>query len=210
VLFRLGVTILLGHAKIDDVDDIGGFGAWSADEEIVRFDISVDEVLFVNRLYPRKLEAVSKLNLAQNDHNTNHLFCNHDDGFNRKLPIAVVEEVLQTRSEQIDDQNVVQALLAKVVDIRNTRWAMSVTVKQTRKWAAIWHARLVLFHEQEVLDVLQVTHGPLIVGRSEGQGCLQTRVGMHVKECIDLRHPTRILYVRYSSLSCGASLFRGS
>jgi hypothetical protein len=52
VLFRLGVTILLGHAKIDDVDDIGGFGARSADEEIVRFDISVDEVLFVDRLYP--------------------------------------------------------------------------------------------------------------------------------------------------------------
>lgn len=31
-----------------------------------------------------------------------------------------------------------------------------------------------------------------------------------VNRCHNLRHPTRILYVRYSSRSWGASLFRGS
>lgn len=50
VLLGLGVSVLLGHAEIDDVDHIGRFGAGAADQEIVGLDVSVDEVLFVNRL----------------------------------------------------------------------------------------------------------------------------------------------------------------
>jgi len=41
MLLGLGVTILLGHAKVDDVDNIGGLGAGAADEEVVRFDVAV-------------------------------------------------------------------------------------------------------------------------------------------------------------------------
>ena len=50
VLFGLWVSVLLGHAEIDHVDDICGFGVWSADEEIVGFDVAVDEVFFVDGL----------------------------------------------------------------------------------------------------------------------------------------------------------------
>lgn len=56
MLLRLGVSVLLGHAKVDDVDNIGGLGGRSADEEIVRFDVSVDHVLLVDGLDSRELE----------------------------------------------------------------------------------------------------------------------------------------------------------
>lgn len=61
VLFCFGISVLFGHAKVDDVNDIGSFGAWSANEKVVRLDIAVDKVLFVNGLNAEK-----------------HLLCNHD------------------------------------------------------------------------------------------------------------------------------------
>ena len=51
MLFRLWIPVLLRHPEIYHMDRIGSFGVWSADEEIVRFDIPVYEVLFVYNLY---------------------------------------------------------------------------------------------------------------------------------------------------------------
>jgi hypothetical protein len=55
VLLRLGIAVLLGHAKVDNVDDIGALGAWTADEEVVGLDVTVDEVLLVDGLDTRQL-----------------------------------------------------------------------------------------------------------------------------------------------------------
>src|SRR5882762_7226145 len=72
VLFRLGITILLRHTEIDNVDNcmqnmiiptptyskvltIRAFRARATNEKVVRFYVPIDEVLFVNRLYTRKL-----------------------------------------------------------------------------------------------------------------------------------------------------------
>jgi hypothetical protein len=55
VLFGLGVAVLLGHAEVDDVNSVGALGAGTTDEKVVGFDITVDEVLFVDRLYPSEL-----------------------------------------------------------------------------------------------------------------------------------------------------------
>lgn len=46
-----------------------------------------------------------------------HLFSNHDDGLGRKSPVADVKEIFQRWSKEVDDENVVQAFLAKVIDI---------------------------------------------------------------------------------------------
>lgn len=51
VLLCLGVAILFGHAKIDYMDDVGSLCARLTDEEVVRFDITVDEVLLVDCLH---------------------------------------------------------------------------------------------------------------------------------------------------------------
>jgi hypothetical protein len=44
----------------------------------------------------------------------------HATSLDRKLAAAHVEQVLEGRSEEVDDENVVQALLAKVVDLGDT------------------------------------------------------------------------------------------
>jgi hypothetical protein len=68
----------------------------------------------------------------------------------------MVEEVFQTGTEQVDDQDVVQAFLTKVVDVGNPGYT----------------------HNSANLFFLFIRRGD-----------------------INLRHPTRILYVRYSSRS---------
>lgn len=55
MLLCLWVAVLFGHAEINDPDCVGAFGARSTNEEIVRFDISVDEVLFMYCLYASEL-----------------------------------------------------------------------------------------------------------------------------------------------------------
>jgi hypothetical protein len=51
---------------------------------------------------------------------TYHLLCNHYNGLDGEFPVAVIEQVLQAGPEQVNDQDVVKAFLAKVVDIGNT------------------------------------------------------------------------------------------
>lgn len=57
VLLGLGISVLLGHAKVNYVNHVGSLGAWSSDEEVVRFDIPVDQILFVDCLDTRKLQC---------------------------------------------------------------------------------------------------------------------------------------------------------
>jgi hypothetical protein len=102
VLLGLGVSVLLGHAEIDHVDDIGCLSTRSSNQEVVRLDITVDEVLFVYRLDSRK-----------------HLLGDHDNSLDCESASAVVEKIFQRRAEQVDDQDVMQTLLSKVVDIGN-------------------------------------------------------------------------------------------
>jgi len=153
VLLGLRIPILLGHAKVDNVDDIGGFGARAPNEEIVRLDVSVDQVLLVDRLNPGELQGtlVSAADQETMDTTTHHLLCNHHCGLDGESPVAVVKEILETGAEQVDDEDVVQTLLAKVVDIGDAGYGSQHLLHRT------------------------------------GRG--------------HLRHPTRILYVRYSSRS---------
>ena len=121
VLLRLGVAVLLGHAEVDNVDDICRLGAGPADQEVVGLDVAVDQVLFVNRLDTRQLQLQSDIEgPAEIAGCTYHLLGHHADRLEAEPPVAVVKEVFQRRAEQVDDQDVVQAFLAKVIDIGNT------------------------------------------------------------------------------------------
>lgn len=55
MLLCFRVTVLLGHSKIDNVNNIGSLGTRSSDEEIIRFDITVYEVPLMDSLNPRQL-----------------------------------------------------------------------------------------------------------------------------------------------------------
>lgn len=52
VFFGLGVDVLFGQAKVNDVDNVFLFVPLSSDEEVFRFYVSVDEVLGVHVLHP--------------------------------------------------------------------------------------------------------------------------------------------------------------
>ena len=58
MLLGLGVAVLLRHAKVDNVDNVGALGARATDQEIVRLDITIDEILLVDGLNSRQLENV--------------------------------------------------------------------------------------------------------------------------------------------------------
>lgn len=55
-----------------------------------------------------------------------HLLRNHHNGLCRESSTTVVKQVFKRWSKEINDEDVVEALLAKVIDIRNTRYSMSV------------------------------------------------------------------------------------
>ena len=78
MLFCLWVPILFGHAEVDNVDDICRFRVGSTYQKVVRLDVSIDEVLLVNRLDSGKL-----LKLVTNQHQdaqSHHLLRNHHHG----------------------------------------------------------------------------------------------------------------------------------
>ena len=51
-----------------------------------------------------------------------HLLGDHDDSLDGESAVAVVEEVLQGRTQQVNNKNVVEAFLAKVIDLGNTSY----------------------------------------------------------------------------------------
>lgn len=60
VLLRLGIPILLRHSKIYDMHDVRRFSSGSTYQEVVRLDISVNQVLVVYSLDSCKLKRHEK------------------------------------------------------------------------------------------------------------------------------------------------------
>ena len=60
---------------------------------------------------------------------TYHLVGEHEDGFETKLALAVVEEILKTRPEQVDNHDVVVALDAEPVHIWDTNYSAKKEIK---------------------------------------------------------------------------------
>jgi ABC-type transporter Mla MlaB component len=58
----------------------------------------------------------------------------HDNRLDGELPVAVVEQVLQAGAEKVNNEDVVQALLAKVVNIRDAGWAMLARAGEAAWW----------------------------------------------------------------------------
>ena len=53
-----------------------------------------------------------------------HLLCSHANGLDSKLSCTHVEEVLQTGAQEVNHENVVEALLSNVVDLRNSSYGV--------------------------------------------------------------------------------------
>ena len=96
----LGIAVLLGQTKVDDIDLVAALA--NAHEEVVGLDIAVDEGLGVD-----VLDAGDEL------------VGEEQDGLQRELAVAEVEEILEGGTEQVEDHGVVVALGAEPAHERN-------------------------------------------------------------------------------------------
>lgn len=72
VFFSLWVDVFFGQAKVDDVDDVVLFVPLPADEKVLRFDVSVDEVFRVHILHPRDLGRAEGTDTKQTNYRSSH------------------------------------------------------------------------------------------------------------------------------------------
>ena len=107
VLARLGVSVALSQAEVDHVDDVLLLAM--ANEEVVRLHVAMNKVVIVQELQ-----------------SLDHLVSYHERCFHCELPLAEVEGILQTRSEQVHDHRVVISLDAEPVYARDARCSLKV------------------------------------------------------------------------------------
>lgn len=88
---RLGVAVLLGQTKVNDIDLVATLA--DAHQEVVRLDVTVDERFGVDVLDAR-----------------DELVGQQEDGLERELAVAEVEEILQTGAEKVKNHGIVVAL----------------------------------------------------------------------------------------------------
>ena len=97
----VGIAVLLGKAEVDDIHNIGA--VLNSNDEVVRLDVAVDEVPVVD-----ELETSEKLD-AQ-----------HHRRLHSELPSTVVEEILQTRTQEIHHDNGVVTDRCLDIDLGNS------------------------------------------------------------------------------------------
>lgn len=90
----LWVTVLLGQTKINHVDLVATLS--DAHEEVVGLDITVDERLGVD-VFDTRDELIGE----------------EQDSLERELPVAEVEQILETGAEEIKDHGIVVTLCSE-------------------------------------------------------------------------------------------------
>jgi hypothetical protein len=101
VQVSLGVTVLLGETEIDNVDLVATLA--NTHQEIVRLNVTVDKVARVDVL-----------------DTGDQLIGKEQDGLQRELAVAEVEQVLKRGTKEIEDHGVVVALSAEPSDERHS------------------------------------------------------------------------------------------
>ena len=104
------VPVLLGQTEVDHEQLVAV--APNPHQEIVWFDVPMDEVLVVDVLDP-----------------PNHLVSQHEDGLHGESPRAEVEEIFEARAKQVHHQHVVVALYTKPPNMRDTHASLKTSDK---------------------------------------------------------------------------------
>ena len=106
----LGVAETFGQTEINNVYVVLLLA--NTDKEIVRLDISMQEV-----------SRVHKLNTLE------HLVGEHKHCFQREFTLAIVKQVLKTRPQQINHHDIVVTFDAEPVDVRDTDYSNGKNTK---------------------------------------------------------------------------------
>jgi hypothetical protein len=143
----LWVTVLLGQTEINDIDLVATLA--NTHQEVVRLDITVDEGLGVDVLNARD-ELIGK----------------EEDGLQGELAVAEVEEILQTRAEEIKNHSIVVTLGTEPAD----KWDTDTTSKGLVDTSLIFELRMLglytleldgdFFTRDDVGSEVDVTEGP--------------------------------------------------
>jgi hypothetical protein len=143
VLLSLGIPVLLGHTKIDHMnywDIVSTKGTWRTPVHSPLAPLvpgrPIKKLSGLMSRYIRFFSCIVctrdscklgeprtiRLSLITKRKGTrpHHLSCSHADGLYRELPPAHIEKIFETGSKEVDDQDVVQTFLAKVVDLRDS------------------------------------------------------------------------------------------
>ena len=104
------VPVLLGQTEVDHKQLVTM--APDPHQEVVWFDVPMDEILVVDVLDP-----------------PNHLVCQHEDGLHGKSPRAEVEEIFEARAKQVHHQHIVVALYTKPPNMRDTHASLKTSDK---------------------------------------------------------------------------------
>lgn len=97
---RLGVTVLLGKTKVDNIDLVATLA--DTHEEVVGLDVTVDEGFGVDVLDAR-----------------DELVRQQEDSLERELAVAEVEQILQTGAEEVQHHGVVVTFRSEPTDERD-------------------------------------------------------------------------------------------
>ena len=118
VKVSLGVAVLLGETEVDDVDLVAALA--NTHQEVVGFDITVDEVAGVDVLNTGNLQAAIINTFAKIPKDTYQLVGEEEYSLKAKLAIAEVEKVFEGRAEEVEHHGIVIALGTKPPNEGNT------------------------------------------------------------------------------------------
>ena len=110
MLPTLGIPVPFGQAEVNDVNVM--LSLPDSNQEVVWLDIPVQEQSRVDVLDPLY-----------------HLISKHKHSLQRELPLAVVEQILQTRSQQVHDHHRVVSLNSEPMHLRDPHSIMQYFVK---------------------------------------------------------------------------------
>jgi len=110
VLKGSGVTVSLGKTEIDTVDKVA-VSAATVRDKVGGFDITVDQVAGMHEFHAFK-----------------HLVGDHENGLEGESTAALVELILEGRTEEIHNHEVVRILGSEVVDLGESGSILQFTV----------------------------------------------------------------------------------
>ena len=102
VLVGLRVDVGLGQAEVNDVYNMLTACRVPADEEVLRLDVAVDQVLGMHVLHAGK-----------------QLNCDHEHGLERELAVAQVKQIFQRGTQEFENKRVVARAWSEVIDLRH-------------------------------------------------------------------------------------------
>jgi hypothetical protein len=106
--------------------------SWTTNEEIIGFDIAIDEIFFMYSLYPgylsRQITAILVNVTASPSSTANspyHLFCDHGNGLVAELSATYIKQIFQTWPKHANYENIIQSLLAEIISGRKSGYFKS-------------------------------------------------------------------------------------